>query len=93
MANQKNHENTRLHKALVCHNFFFQFAILYVTLQPKSLYISRVVSYFYGTEIQIWAGFGPIGNTEKRNWADYEQLLRSFFFMFPGAVLFSGIVK
>jgi hypothetical protein len=22
MANQKNHENTRLHKALVCHNFF-----------------------------------------------------------------------
>ena len=31
---------------------------------------------FYGTGIEIWAGFGPIGNTEKRVWADYEQLLR-----------------
>jgi hypothetical protein len=25
----------------------------------------------------IWAGFGPIGNTEKKVWADYEQLLRA----------------
>ena len=30
-----------------------------------------------GTEIEIWAGFGPVGNTEKKNWADYEQLLRA----------------
>ena len=21
---------------------------------------------FYGTEIEIWAGFGPVGNTEKK---------------------------
>ena len=31
---------------------------------------------FYGTGIEIWAGFGPIGNTEKRVWADYEQLFK-----------------
>ena len=29
-------------------------------LKSKSLYISRAVSNFYGTEIEIWAGFGPI---------------------------------
>ena len=40
---------------------------------PKSLYVSRVVSNFYGTKIEIWASFGRVGNTEK-NWADYEQL-------------------
>ena len=42
------------------------------------------MSIFYGTEIEIVAGFGPVGNTEKKNWANYEQLLRSFFFMFLG---------
>ena len=31
---------------------------------------------FYGTEIEIWAGFGPVVIIEK-NWADYEQLLRA----------------
>ena len=36
---------------------------------------------FYG--IEIWAGFGPIGSTEKRVWADYE-LLRVFFHVFRG---------
>ena len=34
------------------------------------------------------AGFGPIGNTEKKVWADYEQLLRTLFFMFSGANFF-----
>ena len=43
------------------------------------------MSNFYGTGIEIWAGFGPVGNTEKKVWADYEQLLRTFFFMFSGA--------
>ena len=32
----------------------------------KSLYVSRVVCNFYGTEIEILAGFGPVGNTEKK---------------------------
>ena len=36
----------------------------------------RVVSNFYQTEIEIRAGFGPVGNTEKNISADYELLLR-----------------
>ena len=39
------------------------------------------MSIFYGSEIEIWAGFGPVGNTEKKIWAKYEQLLRVCFFM------------
>ena len=39
---------------------------------------------FYGTEIEIWAGFGPVGNTEKKIGADYEQLLRAVFSCFHG---------
>ena len=27
----------------------------------------------------FWAGVWPIGNTEKKVWADYEQLLREVF--------------
>ena len=41
-------------------------------------------SHFYGTEYEIWADFGPVGNTEKNVWADYEQLLRAFFSCFHG---------
>ena len=40
-----------------------------VVMQAKSLYISRAVSNFYGTEIEIWAGFRPVGNTEKKLWS------------------------
>jgi hypothetical protein len=29
---------------------------------------------------EIWAGFGPVGNTEKEIGADYQQLLRAVFF-------------
>jgi hypothetical protein len=36
------------------------------------------VSNFYGTEIEILAGFGPVGNTEKKIGVDYE----GGFFMF-----------
>ena len=35
--------------------------------QAKSLYISCAVSNFYETENEIWDGFGPLGNTEKKN--------------------------
>ena len=28
----------------------------------KSLYVSHAVSHFYGTEYDIWAGFGPVGD-------------------------------
>ena len=40
-------------------------------------------SHLYGTEKVIWAGFGPVGKTEKKM-ADYEQLLRAFFSCFQG---------
>jgi len=32
----------------------------------KSLYRSRARRHFYGTENEIWAGFGPVGSTEKK---------------------------
>ena len=51
----------------------------------KSLYRSRAGRHFYGTENVFWAGFGPVGKTEKKSaWADYEQLLRAVFSCFQG---------
>ena len=38
----------------------------------------------YGTGIEIWAGFGPVGITKKTIWVNYEQLLRPFFSSFRG---------
>ena len=35
--------------------------------------LSRTVGDFYGTRIEIWAGFGPV-----------QQLLRPFFHVFMG---------
>ena len=32
----------------------------------KSLYRSGTGNHFYGTEYEIWANFGPIGNIEKK---------------------------
>ena len=54
------------------------------SVQPKSFYISCAVSNFYGTEIEIWAGFGPVGNTETKIGVDYEQILRAVFSCFHG---------
>ena len=34
-------------------------------MEQSTLYISPAVSNFYGTGIEIWARFGPVGNTEK----------------------------
>ena len=36
----------------------------------------------YGTGIEIWAGFGLVGITEKKNWAGHEQLFRPLFQVF-----------
>ena len=33
------------------------------TTEPKSLFISHVVSKFYGTKDDVWAGFRPVGST------------------------------
>ena len=52
---------------------------------PKSIYISCAVSNFYGTEIEIWAGFGPVGNTEKRIWGQLSANFEGGLFMFSGA--------
>ena len=41
-----------------------------------------MVGDFYGTGIEIWAGFGRVGITEKKKiWADY---LRPVFQVFMG---------
>ena len=45
---------------------------------PKSLYGSRAGRHFYGAENEISAGFGPVGNTEKKIGANYEQLISCF---------------
>ena len=42
-----------------------------------------MMSIVYETEIEIWAGFGPVGINEKMG-ADYEQLLKSIFSCFGG---------
>ena len=39
---------------------------------------------FYGTGIEIWAGFGQVDITEKQIWVNYEQLLRPVFSCFHG---------
>ena len=41
---------------------------------------------FYGIGIEIWAGFGLVGITEGKNWADNEQLLRAVFSCFHGSI-------
>ena len=38
----------------------------------------------YGTEIEIWAGFRPVGNNEKKNWGRLGVNSECFFFIFSG---------
>ena len=53
--------------------------------QPKSLEKSHAAVDFYGTGIEIWAGFGLAGISEIKNiWANYEQHLRLVFSSFRG---------
>ena len=47
--------------------------------EPKSLYRSRARRHFYGTENEIWAGFGPVCNTEKK-WGRIMSNFRGWFF-------------
>ena len=56
-------------------------------VQTKSSYISRAESNFYGTEIEIWAGFGPIGNTEKKFGPILIIFWGQFFHVFRGGNL------
>jgi hypothetical protein len=61
--------------------------------QPKSLYESQAVSNFYGTEMEIWAGFGPVGITGKKFWVDFEQLLRVVLSCFHGQKKLENFLK
>jgi hypothetical protein len=49
---------------------------------------TKVINYIEVTQGAIFMKqnkrFGLIGNTEKKNWVDYEQLLRLFFSFFHG---------
>ena len=69
---------------VLCKSFCFSSLRKLNIMKPKSLYRSRAGRHFYGTENEIWAGFGPVGNTEKNGGAYYEQLLRVFFHVFRG---------
>jgi hypothetical protein len=53
-------------------------------IQAKSLYKRDI---FYDTENVIWARVGMNGSTV---WADFEQLLRTVFFMF--SVFFENVL-
>ena len=67
---------------------FDKAATFWTLLYPKSLYRSRAGRHFYGTENEIWAGFGPVGITEKKLEADYEQLFRVVFSCSQGQKIF-----
>ena len=52
-----------------------------------------IIHKFYGAEIEIWAGLGPVGNTEKKIGADYEQhLWTSFHGQNKISIFFKNIV-
>ena len=56
----------------------------YIHIQIHYIYRSRARRHFYGSDNEIWADFGPVGNTEKKIGADYEHLLRAVFSCFQG---------
>ena len=56
-----------------------------VNAHPKSLYISPAESKSYGTGIEIWAGFGPVGDTEKKGSGPImSNCWGCFFYVFRG---------
>ena len=48
------------------HNFGFQNRLFYVKVLDRICGQGRAVSNFYNTEIEIWAGFGPVGSTKTK---------------------------
>ena len=49
-----------------------EIALFQKMVVTKVIYRCRTGRHFYGTENEIWAGFGPVGNTEKKRLgADY----------------------
>ena len=43
---------------------------------------------FYGTGIEIWAGFGPVSNTEKKCWGPIMSNFWGRFFLCLGSKKF-----
>ena len=42
----------------------------------KVIYRSRAGRHFYGTENEIWTGFGPIGLLKKKDWGPIMDYVR-----------------
>jgi hypothetical protein len=57
-----------------------------IRLQSKLLDIGRAVSNFNGTEIKILAGFGPVGNAEKKIGPIITKFCGQFFHVFKGQI-------
>ena len=51
---------------------------------PKSLYVSRTVSYFYETDFEFWAGFGLVRNTNNICNYSYNSIKRICSIKRPG---------
>ena len=51
------------------------------SVQTKVIIYNCAVSNFYGEDIEIWAGFGPVGNTEK----EIGPIMSNFWGQFLGA--------
>ena len=49
-----------------------------------------MVSNFYGTEIEIWAGFEPVDSTEKKN-GPMKTFEGFFFHVFRGKKIMSNL--
>ena len=58
---------------------------VFLHTKPKSLERSPVVGDCYGTGIEIRAGFGPIGSTEKKVSGPIMSNFEDGFFLFSGA--------
>ena len=66
---------------------FYFYKRCFLSKLSKKFHMSYevAVSIFYVIEIEIWAGFGPVGSTEK---IIYEPLLRAVFLCFHGQKCF-----
>ena len=52
------------------------------------MYRSHAGRHFYGEEKDIWAGLGPVGNNEKKNW---RLVMRAVFTCLHGSKI--GLIK
>jgi hypothetical protein len=71
-----------IHFSFVCLFVLIQGLLLSLEFCPTS--ISCGESIFHGTNIEIWAGYGLVDNTEKKRFGPNEQILRTVFSCFHG---------